>query len=88
MSKLFRPGFWKRTQESVNEYRMYNRKRESQWFEYPTYAELKKDLPNHFKDSLDETITVYRSRRGEWGEWFEHWELRDNKAIIIKSGWS
>jgi hypothetical protein len=32
-------------------------------------------------------VTVCRSRRGEWGEWFEHWKLDDEKLSIIKYGW-
>lgn len=32
-------------------------------------------------------VTVSRTRRGEWGEWFEHWKLEGEKLSIIKYGW-
>jgi hypothetical protein len=38
-------------------------------------------------DSFDENVSVYRSRRGEWGEWFEHWSKVGGKCKIIKEGW-
>lgn len=50
---------------------------------YPTYRELLKELPSLFKMAKDGTIHVYRSRRGEWGEWFEIWA----GGKIIKEGW-
>jgi hypothetical protein len=36
----------------------------------------------------DRPVFVVRSRRGEWGEWFEHWELINGKPTIVKKGWS
>jgi hypothetical protein len=55
---------------------------------YNTYAELKKDLPNLIKlDDDPEGLFVLRSRRGEWGEWFERWKMVDGKPKIIKQGW-
>lgn len=32
-------------------------------------------------------VSVYRSKRGEWGQWFEHWKLVDMKPVKIKEGW-
>jgi hypothetical protein len=32
-------------------------------------------------------VTVCRSRRGEWGEWFEHWKLEGENISEIKHGW-
>jgi hypothetical protein len=52
---------------------------------YKTYRELKKDLAKFVKD-YDEVV-VYRSRRGEWGEWFEYWGLSNGKLEITKKGW-
>lgn len=34
-----------------------------------------------------EYVTVLRSRRGEWGEWFEHWKLDNENISIINKGW-
>jgi hypothetical protein len=46
-------------------------------------------MPAILEDSIDEYVSVYRSKRGEWGEWFEHWQLDSNgKPVIIKQGWS
>jgi len=54
---------------------------------YDTYANLKKELKKHLSESLMDYVAVSRSRRGEWGEWYEHWELKDGKPYISKSGW-
>ena len=52
-----------------------------------TYAEVKRRMNSFMKDSFDENVTVYRSRRGEWGEWFEFWSKVGTKCEIIKQGW-
>ena len=53
-----------------------------------TYADVKKRMNAFMNDSCDDYIRVYRHRRGEWGEWFEHWERQGGKNVIIKEGWS
>jgi hypothetical protein len=60
--------------------------------EFPTYAELKKNLKKLIQESPDHEVTIFRSRRGEWGEWFEKWILssynyNNGEPIIIKQGW-
>ena len=32
-------------------------------------------------------VYVFRSRRAEWGEWFERWEASNGKISITKQGW-
>ena len=55
--------------------------------EYPTYKELKSDLKRQL-EKADTPLTVSRSKRGEWGEWFEIWELNYlGKPVIRKEGW-
>lgn len=54
---------------------------------FKTYAELKKHIKTLLKDSYDDVVYVNRSRRGEWGEWFERWEIVDGKPVITKKGW-
>jgi len=57
---------------------------------YKTYHKhLKPAIPQLFKDFNIDEISVYRSKRGEWGEWFEVWK-QDGRggAVIIKEGWS
>ena len=57
-------------------------------FTKPTYAEIKKNMRKYLADSYDGIVRVYRSRRGEWGEWFEHWRADDKgKPYITKQGW-
>jgi hypothetical protein len=57
--------------------------------EYPTYAELKKDLPKLIKNCDDpEGLLVIRSKRGEWGEWTERWKMVDGKPKIIRQLWN
>jgi len=62
--------------------------------EFPTYRELKKNMPRILAeaydpcyDDIDATVSVYRERKGEWGEWFEHWGLWKGKPKIKASGW-
>ena len=55
---------------------------------YPTYKELKKNITKHLNESTEHPISVSRSRRSEWGEWFEHWKFNANgKSEIVKEGW-
>lgn len=52
-----------------------------------TYAEVKRKMNAFMNDSVNDCVSVYRHRRGEWGEWFEHWEKQGNKNVIVKQGW-
>lgn len=56
---------------------------------FNTYAELKKALRERIlHDHIGEDpVFVSRSRRGEWGEWYEKWELVNGKPIIVNNGW-
>jgi len=84
----FKPEVRVITQESLREHR--NSTPQKSAFisiQYPTYKELKKNLLKHLQENLEPTVSVYRSRRGEWGEWFEHWMLVGGKPQIIKQGW-
>ena len=56
---------------------------------YKTYRELVKNLSKVFNEYGVKSIFVVRSRRGEWGEWTERWEMDHRaKPFIVKSGWS
>lgn len=56
---------------------------------FKTYQELLKKLPVILEDSIDVYVSVVRSKRGQWGEWFEHWQLDSSrKPVIIKQGWN
>ena len=55
---------------------------------FKTYAELKKKMRVILENHIGERpVAVYRSRRGTWGEWFEHWQLVNGKPTIVKQGW-
>ena len=55
---------------------------------FPSYKELKKSLAIAIHKSRDSEVTVTRSRRGEWGEWYEHWTLdKTGKPVILDEGW-
>jgi hypothetical protein len=43
-------------------------------------------IEEHIKFT-DDSIFVSRSRRGQWGEWFEHWDLINGEPKITKQGW-
>lgn len=56
------------------------------YVEFSTYRDFKKEIKTLLQNNCND-ITVFRHRRGEWGEWFERWQIRGNKAIIAKQGW-
>ena len=76
------------TEDSIRQYYNNERKSRNNVNVYPTYAKLKASLGAVLRESHDECATVVRSKRGEWGEWFEHWELVNGKPKIVKEGWS
>lgn len=57
---------------------------------YKTYhKDLVKDIANVMTEFGVKTVTVIRSKRGEWGEWFERWDMDYRcKPEITKQGWS
>jgi hypothetical protein len=85
----FRPSVFIITRETQYEARdSYGKKNAHRSVSYDTYRELKKNLKRHLQENLEDTISVSRSRRGEWGEWFEHWMLIDGKPKKVKEGWN
>jgi len=54
---------------------------------FPTYREFKKNVKELLKSNPNDCVTVTRTRRGEWGEWFERWELINGKPKITKQTW-
>lgn len=79
----FRPHFT--ISPNYSNYYMLDDKPKS--FVFPTYRELKKQLKNIMKEYRVPEVCVSRSRRGEWGEWFEYWHLSGNKLIKGREGW-
>jgi len=84
----FKPEFTYTTEESQRDYRNGRRKYPNKTQRFSTYRELKKELLEVLKVCIDEYVCVSRSKRGEWGEWFENWQLNSQgKPVIIKEGW-
>lgn len=54
---------------------------------FPTYKEVKSKMKELIENSFCGEVNVYRSRRGEWGEWFEKWVRVNGKPAIVKQGW-
>ena len=84
----FKPQVSFATEDSIRQYYNNERKSRNNVNVYPTYAKLKASIGAVLRASHDECAFVVRSRRGEWGEWFEHWELVNGKPKIVKEGWS
>jgi len=76
MARAFRPSVHYR-----------NEKGENVILTISTYKEVKKRMNAFMNDSFDECVSVYRHRRGEFGEWFEHWQKQSKKNVIVKQGW-
>ncbi len=54
---------------------------------FPTYTEVKKRMKYLLEVSDNNEVSVYRHRRGEWGEWFEKWAMINGRPQIWKQGW-
>ena len=52
-----------------------------------TYKEVKRRMNAFMLNSFDENVSVFRRRRGQWGEWYENWVKVGSKCQIIKEGW-
>jgi hypothetical protein len=52
---------------------------------FKTYAELKKELKRYVLKHGNAHVT--RTRRGEWGQWFEIWKMEDDKLVKVEQTW-
>lgn len=84
----FKPQITIITEETRREYvNSYGKENPYKTIQYKTYRELKKNIKKHLQENIENVVCVSRSKRGEWGEFYENWKLIDNKPTIIKSGW-
>jgi len=84
----FKPQLTIITNETRRDYaNSYGKGSPYKTIQYPTYRELKKNIKKHLEENLEANISVSRSKRGEWGEYYEIWTLVNGKPGIIKSGW-
>lgn len=83
----FKPQASYITNESIRDYRNNIRNSETITKRFKTYKELKRELKEMLSESFNDVVSVSRSRRGEWGEWFEKWELINGKPQITNQGW-
>ena len=87
----FRPQVTYMTRSSLHDYNSDRYRCHSPYKteRFKTYAELKKALKDYILDNHigEDEVFVTRSRRGEWGEWFEKWVKINGKPTIIKKGW-
>jgi len=59
----------------------------SQQTRFSTYREVVRNMKLLLERSNDNEVSVSRSIRGEWGEWFETWRRVNGKPTIVKQGW-
>ena len=87
----FKPQVTYLTRESLHDYQVGKIRCYSPYktVNFKTYTELKKALKDYILHNHigEHPVVVSRSRRGEWGEWFELWELVNRKPTITKQGW-
>lgn len=76
MSNFKKPYAWYRSIAGCDECKVFD-----------NYRLLRKEMKDMMSDSKDNVITVTRTRRNEWGEWFEHWHMVNGKPTIVKQGW-
>jgi hypothetical protein len=60
--------------------------------EFPTYRELQQNIIYHLERSYNDElecreVSVFRVRRGKWGEWYETWRMDGGKPSLVKEGW-
>ncbi|HEY4755770.1 MAG TPA: hypothetical protein VIH28_06935 [Ignavibacteriaceae bacterium] len=74
-----KPGCWVRKSFYVS----------AEYKSFKTYQELKKNLKSLIEENTvdDNEVTITRTRRGEWGEWFEKWRITEGKPEKFKEGW-
>lgn len=73
----FRPGFW----TSAGSCGL------SEYCSFDTYEKCISKVKQLLRDGYEKQLSISRSKRGEWGEYFENWELVNNKPTIVKEGW-
>ncbi len=84
----FKPQVTIITNETRREYsNTYGKGSPYKTIQYPTYKELRKNIKRHLEENLESVISVSRSRRGVWGEYYEHWTLSNDKPVKLKEGW-
>lgn len=83
----FKPEVRIITAETKRDFYNHQSKSAFKSIQYPTYRELRKNLRKHLEVNLEPTVSVYRSRRGEWGEYYENWILSNGKPVKVKEGW-
>ena len=87
----FKPQVTYMTRESLHDYNVERYRVTSPYKteRFNTYAELKKALKERILHEHigDEPVFVSRSRRGEWGEFYEKWELINGDPTIVNNGW-
>ena len=87
----FKPQVTYMTSKSLHDYRAERYRNISPYKTeiFNTYGELKKALRDRILHEHigEDEVFVTRSRRGEWGEWFEHWQKTGRKKKIVKQGW-
>ena len=54
--------------------------------EFETYAKLRSSMRRMLGESINGEVSVTRTRRGEWGQYFEIWQWR-GKPIKTKETW-
>lgn len=54
---------------------------------FNTYRELLKNMKAMLEESPDNEVCVSRSKRGQWGEWFEKWQKRNGKPYKLSETW-
>ena len=75
----FRPGFW---------VKRHGYSGETSYRDFDTYPECLREAKKLLKSGELTEIHIFRSKRGEWGEWFEIWELQGGKPVKKKEGWN
>jgi hypothetical protein len=60
---------------------------ESKVYIFRSYQELKKELRQIMREHFVSEATVHRSKKGEWGEWFEVWGANGKRLKKISEGW-
>lgn len=83
----FKPSLFYRSNKSIREAQYNSSKTPYVTKSFKTYRELKKNLKEALLESFNNEVNISRSRRGEWGEWYETWSLVNNRPKLINATW-
>lgn len=65
----------------------YKVKGQLKYHAFSRYREAKKHVKVYLPLSDDNTVSLIRKRRSEWGQWYEEYTMINKKVVRVKETW-